>query len=117
MPRRVLIVDDHATFRGLARRLLEAAGFDVVGEAADAAAGVRRTDALAPDAVLLDVMLPDRSGFEVARELRAAHAAMRIVLVSSRTAEDFGAALTEAPADAFLTKAEFSAETLCRALA
>ena len=69
MPRTVLIADDHATFRGLARRLLEDAGFVVVGEAHDAESALRGVQELAPEVLLLDVLLPDRSGFDVAAEL------------------------------------------------
>ena len=66
MGQTVLIVDDQASFRHLARALLEADGFEVIGEAADGAAAVHAVNALAPDVVLLDVRLPDRSGIDVA---------------------------------------------------
>ena len=69
MPVSVLIVDDHPSFRATARLLLESEGFEVVGEAADGAAGLREARALEPDLVLLDVQLPDIDGFEVAAQL------------------------------------------------
>jgi DNA-binding NarL/FixJ family response regulator len=65
----VLIVDDHPTFRHFARRLLEQSGFQVVGEAEDGAAAIEAARELEPAAVLLDVVLPDRSGLEIAAEL------------------------------------------------
>ena len=65
----VLIVDDHPTFRKFARRLLEEAGFAVVGEAQDGVAAVAAARNLRPSVVLLDVLLPDRSGLEVATTL------------------------------------------------
>src|SRR3954454_201506 len=65
----VLIVDDHAGFRSLARRLLEAAGYEVVGEAHDGASAIELAWGLRPAIVLLDVQLPDLDGFEVARRL------------------------------------------------
>ncbi|HEY2965940.1 MAG TPA: response regulator [Actinomycetota bacterium] len=66
MKRSVLIVDDHGGFRGRARALLVAAGYDIVGEAGDGESGIRATLDLRPDVVLLDVQLPDMSGFDVA---------------------------------------------------
>jgi DNA-binding NarL/FixJ family response regulator len=51
----VLIVDDHAGFRSFARALLEAEGFDVVGEAADGASALAAARALSPELMLLDV--------------------------------------------------------------
>src|SRR4051794_25617767 len=62
----VLMVDDHDGFRARARVMLEDAGFDVVGEAGDAAAGIEAADRLRPDVVLLDIGLPDEDGFAVA---------------------------------------------------
>jgi CheY-like chemotaxis protein len=63
---RVLIVDDHAPFRSIARQVLTADGFLVVGEAADGVEAVRAYVELGPDLVLLDVQLPDIDGFAVA---------------------------------------------------
>ena len=63
----VVIVDDHRAFRRSARRLLELGGFDVVGEAEDGASGASLVRKLEPDVVLLDVALPDVSGFEIGR--------------------------------------------------
>ena len=55
----VLIVDDHAGFRLFARAMLEADGFDVVGEATDGTAALAAVRALAPEIVLMDIALPD----------------------------------------------------------
>jgi DNA-binding NarL/FixJ family response regulator len=104
----VLIVDDHPTFRKFARRLLEHAGYEVVGEAWDGVAAIEAARALRPRAVLLDVLLPDISGFEVARELAATLAESAVVLTSSRSARDLGAALGESPARGFIAKSDFS---------
>lgn len=105
----VLIVDDHPTFRKFARRLLEQAGFAVVGEAPDGAGALASTRELCPEAVLLDVLLPDRSGLEVAAELAATDDAPAVVLTSSRSERDLGVALREAPARGFIPKASFTA--------
>src|SRR3954452_3766730 len=58
----VLIVDDHPSFRANARALLEAEGFEVVGEAEDGASALRAVHELSPELVLLDVQLPDIDG-------------------------------------------------------
>jgi DNA-binding NarL/FixJ family response regulator len=84
---RVLIVDDSICFRQAARALLERRGYDVVGEAGSADAALEAVAILAPDAVLLDVLLPDGTGFGVCAEITAARTGPAVLLVSS---EDFG---------------------------
>ena len=109
---RVLIVDDHSGFRRLAGVVLAAAGYDVVGEAGDAASGLRAAHELAPDVVLLDIGLPDASGFDVLTALTGGAGAPAVVLISSRAADDYGARVACSPARGFLTKAELSPEAL-----
>jgi DNA-binding NarL/FixJ family response regulator len=104
----VLIVDDHPTFRKFARRLLEEAGFSVVGEAPDGAAAIDAARELRPAAVLLDVLLPDVSGLRIAAELAGARDPPAVVLTSSRSACDLGIALAEAQARGFIPKASFT---------
>ena len=81
----VLIVDDHAGFRAGARRMLEAGGWDVIGEAADGAAGVDAARQMAPDVVLLDLNLPDASGLELVADLPRGSA---VVLTSTHEEEE-----------------------------
>jgi DNA-binding NarL/FixJ family response regulator len=108
----VLIVDDHPTFRRFARRLLEEAGYAVIGEAGDGASAVEAVRELRPDIVLLDVLLPDVSGFAVADELSRLSPAPVVVLVSSRSAADFGASLDRAPVRRFVPKDELTVAAL-----
>ena len=105
----VLVVDDHPSFRRFARELLEADGFVVVAEAADGASAVAAAQALRPDVVLLDVLLPDTSGFEVAERLRSDSSDTVVVLTSSRSADDFGDAPARSGARAFIAKADLTA--------
>ena len=108
----VLIVDDHAGFRGTARALLESEGFEVVGEAADGAAALEAVASLRPEVILLDVYLPDVNGFEVAAALSSNGPGPAIVMISSRDASDFGPLVAESGARGFIPKAELSGTTL-----
>jgi DNA-binding NarL/FixJ family response regulator len=116
VPLRVLIVDDHASFRSSARLLLEAEGYEVVGEADTGAAGLRAAAELMPDVILLDVHLPDLDGFDVASRLTTGDSAPRIVITSSREAADFGPLIQRSGARGFVPKNELSGEALAALL-
>jgi DNA-binding NarL/FixJ family response regulator len=109
---RVLIVDDHPSFRATARVLLEAEGFDVVGEAADGASALTEAGRLQPEVVLLDVQLPDIDGFDVAARLTGNENSPVVILVSSRDSSDFGPLVTRSGARGFVPKAELSGDRL-----
>jgi DNA-binding NarL/FixJ family response regulator len=106
----VLVVDDHSAFRASVRRLLELDGFSVVGEAANGETGLRMARELDPDLVLLDVGLPDLSGFDVAERLAGART--NVVLVSSRDQTDLGRRVQESGALGFISKERLSGDAL-----
>ncbi len=108
----VLIVDDHPSFRASARKLLEAEGFEVVGEAADGGDAIEQAGRLAPDLVLLDVNLPDTDGFEVASRVTHVASPPAVVLVSSRDGSDYGPRIADSGARGFVAKAELSGASL-----
>lgn len=112
MSRTVLVVDDHAEFRESARALLEADGFDVVGDVATGADAVAEAGRLRPRVVLLDVRLPDTDGIAVAERLAELADPPDVVLISSRGAAAYGARLREAPTRGFLAKSELSGAAL-----
>lgn len=112
----VLIVDDHAAFRAAARSLLEAEGYDVVGEAIDGPDAVVEAERLRPQVVLLDIQLPGMDGFVVAERLAGTPHAPDVVLVSSRDAVSYGSRLGRAPARGFLAKSELTGAALARLL-
>lgn len=115
--RTVLIVDDHEAFREAARSLLEAEGFDVVGETGGGHAALMAAETLRPDVVLLDIQLPDLDGFAVADGLASQPSPPAVVLISSRDAETYGARLAHAPARGFLAKRDLSGAALAELLA
>jgi len=105
----LLIVDDHAGFRSFARALLEAEGYDVVGEAADGQSALPAVDALDPDVVLLDVALPDLDGFAVCERLTERDPGRpAVVLTSSRDASAFRRRLAASGARGFIPKNDLS---------
>jgi DNA-binding NarL/FixJ family response regulator len=117
MGRSILIVDDHPSFRASARSLLEAEGFEVVGEASDGAEALARARELRPDVILLDVQLPDLSGFEVASQLCRNGSSPAVVLVSSREAADYGELIPACGARGFVPKGDLSGAAIRALLA
>ena len=114
MVRTVVIVDDHAGFRASARDLLAFDDFVVVGEARDGAEALELVGRLDPDVVLLDVGLPDMSGFAVAELLLSSGscASRAIVLISSRNRDEVGARVACCGALGFIPKEELSGAAL-----
>jgi DNA-binding NarL/FixJ family response regulator len=112
VPTTALIVDDHPSFRRFARKLLESAGYLVVGDAEDGASAIAAVSELRPDVVLLDVLLPDMSGFAVARELAAQPERPLVVLTSSRSASDLGSLVRTEHAKGFISKRDLTVAAL-----
>jgi DNA-binding NarL/FixJ family response regulator len=108
MPPTVLIVDDHAGFRRAARTLLEAEGYEVIGESATGGDALATAGRVQPTVVLLDIGLPDIDGIRVAALLTAADRSVAVVLTSSRDAADYRPLLDGCGARGFIAKAELS---------
>jgi DNA-binding NarL/FixJ family response regulator len=108
----VLIVDDHPSFRASARRMLEANGYNVVGELDNGDGVVAAVEKLNPEVLLLDVHLPDVDGFEVTRRLLDANATPQVVLISSHDFTDLDEAVGASGARGFVAKSELSAEAI-----
>lgn len=117
MPAKVLIVDDYAPFRQLARRLVQGVGLDVIGEASTGSEALSAVERMRPDVVLLDIQLPDLDGLAVAKLVCSVSNAPIVVLVSSRDAVDYGPRLKNCGALGFIAKADLSAESLLALLA
>jgi DNA-binding NarL/FixJ family response regulator len=113
----VLVVDDDARFRGLAARMLTAQDMTVVGQAATVREAVEMVAALRPDAVLVDVGLPDGDGVTLARDLAALPWRPRVVLTSSDRDVTTHEAAVEAGAVGFVAKDDLPDAGLPRLLA
>src|SRR5215469_9793017 len=81
---RVMLVDDHEIIRSGLRAMIEQAGdLRVVAEAGTAAAAIREAARTRPDVVVMDVRLPDGSGIEATREIRAADERINVLMLTS----------------------------------
>lgn len=86
---RVLIADDHAVVReGLRALMSSEPGLEVVGEAANGLEAVQLADALQPDVILLDLMMPKKSGLEAIVEIKQANPEARILVLTSFAEDD-----------------------------
>ena len=108
----ILIIDDDPRFRSQARDVLEADGFEVIGQAVDGASGLEAAQSLRPDFVLLDIGLPDVGGFEVARSLANDGPPPLVVLTSSRDARAYGRRLVDDPSLGFIPKEQVSGDAI-----
>lgn len=113
---RLLLVDDHEVLRiGLRTLFSEAGGFQVVGEAGTMAAAITESSRLKPDVVLMDVRLPDGSGIDACRAIRAGRPETRVLFLTSFADDDAVMATILAGADGFLLK-EVSSDQLIGAV-
>jgi DNA-binding NarL/FixJ family response regulator len=112
VPVRVMVVDDHPMWRDAVARDLAEAGYDVVATAADGAQALRVMGATRPDVIVLDLQLPDMSGVEVTRGLRAAHPAARVLVLSASGEQQDVLDAVKAGAAGYLLKSAARAEFL-----
>ncbi len=115
-PIRVLLVDDHAVVRRGLRGFLELLkDFDVVGEAENGREGVEAADRLAPDVVLMDLLMPEMGGLEAIAAIKASHPEIEIVAVTSFIEEEKVTSALEAGASGYLLK-DAEAEEVAQAI-
>ena len=115
-PIRVLLVDDHAVVRRGLRGFLELLkDFDVVGEAENGREGVAAAERLAPDVVLMDLLMPEMGGLEAIAAIKAAHPEIEIVAVTSFIEEEKVTSALEAGASGYLLK-DAEAEEVAQAI-
>ena len=105
MARRVLLIEDEANIAEAIRFLLTRDGFEVSVHG-EGLAAMEMVAALSPDLVILDVMLPGRSGLEILTELRseAATATLPVIMLTAKGQGHDRAAATKAGVNVFMTK-------------
>jgi two-component system response regulator MprA len=103
MNARILIADDDRAIRESLARALSLEGYDVV-QASDGAAALAQIEAVSPDAVVLDVMMPNVDGLTVCRVLRAERNRVPVLMLTARTETPDRVAGLDAGADDYLPK-------------
>ena len=104
----MVVVDDQPTFRQAARRLLEARGYDVVGEAGCGATALEAVERHAPHAVLLDVRLGDDDGFAVCGALTRQRPGLAVLLASDSDYEHSRELIARSGACGFVRKSRLA---------
>src|SRR5690349_4810998 len=110
---RILVVDDDRAVRDSLRRSLEFNGYEVA-LANDGVEALARINGLAPDALIVDVMMPRLDGIETTRALRAAGNDLPILVLTARDSVDDRVDGLDAGADDYLTKPFALEELLAR---
>lgn len=87
MKKKCLIIEDSLFIRELYRICLKDVNVEIIGEVADGAAGIKQVIELSPDIVLLDLVLPEKSGFDVLSE--CSHLRSKFVVISSLPKTDY----------------------------
>lgn len=104
-PVKVLLVDDHQVVRiGLRTILTDEPQIVVVGEASNATEGLRQIAALQPDVVILDIRLPDISGIDLCRQLKARAQSPKVLMLTSYGDEESVLSALDAGADGYMLK-------------
>jgi DNA-binding NarL/FixJ family response regulator len=113
---RVVVADDHALFMDGITSLLEAAGYEIVGQARNGPHALEVIRLEQPDLVLLDITMPEMSGLEVLAAVKTEFPAMRVVMLTVSDADDDLLAAIQFGADGYLLK-DLNSEMFIRMLA
>jgi DNA-binding NarL/FixJ family response regulator len=109
---KVVLADDHRMVRDGLRAVLERAGIQVVGEAADGREALEQVDLSRPDVVVMDVVMPKLNGIDATRKIRAKFPGARVIGLSMNTDRRYVIAMLEAGAMGYLLKNAASSELL-----
>jgi len=110
---RIVLADDHALLREGMRRLLEQEpDLQVVGEAANGAEAVAMVKALAPDVVLMDVVMPELTGIEATKQIKKSNPATAVIILSAYDDDRYVLGLLEAGVAGYLLKSSHGQEVI-----
>ncbi len=113
---RVLVVDDHALFRkGVVGVLMEAEGFEVVGEAGEGREALAKVKDLRPDVVVMDIYMPGMNGLETTRRIKEAAPAAKVVILTISEEDENLFEAVKAGANGYMLKS-VEPKTLCQTL-
>jgi DNA-binding NarL/FixJ family response regulator len=115
MPHRVLIADPHALMRSKIRSLMERAGWEVVGEAANGQECIERVVALVPDLAILDLGMPVKDAIQVASELHKIHLSTKLLVYTIHDSDVIREEVLRAGIDGIAAKSGSAAELLSEA--
>ena len=101
---KLFICDDNVEYRTLIKMVLEIAGHEIVGEAGDGEEAVTHAPSTAPEVVLLDLNMPNMSGFEALPQLRELLPSCKILILTTGHAPQERQRALEAGADGFIVK-------------
>ncbi|NOX32273.1 MAG: response regulator transcription factor [Deltaproteobacteria bacterium] len=114
--KRILIIDDHPLFReGIKAIIQDDSRYGVIGEAGTAGQGLKLARKLRPDLAVVDISLPDISGFDLIRDMLKNFPDIRILVLSMHSKADYIVKAFQAGANGFLTK-ESAADMLIRGI-
>jgi two-component system, NarL family, response regulator LiaR len=104
-PLKILVVEDDPMMQlGLQQSLSDYPAFEIVGQATDGLTGIELASSLQPDLVIMDIGLPRMDGIEATQKIKAAHPTIRVVVLTSHTAETEIVAALSSGADAYCIK-------------
>ncbi len=110
---RILIVEDNDAYRKLYRDTLEKPFPQItIDEAVDGRGALQKVNAVLPDLILMDIRLPDESGLELTKKIKATHPNIGIVILTNYDIPEYRKAASQCGADHFLDKGSFSSVEL-----
>jgi two-component system, chemotaxis family, chemotaxis protein CheY len=102
--KKVLIADDASFMRQMIREIIEPEGWEVVGEASDGVEVVEKFKKLRPDVVMMDIVMPKRSGIDAVKAIKAEDSSARVVMCSALGQEALVTEAMQAGARDFIVK-------------